>query len=187
MRFARWVVISVAFLGLAAPRAVTAQTLPGEQHYAADLSLEYNYAKVTNSGGPGMPIGAAAALGYNVSDSLAIAGDVRWNRKTDSGITFTLMSFQGGPRLVFRGEGATPYVQALAGVTRTSAGVTESGLSLSASETKFSVMPGAGVDIKLTEQLSFRLGADFRLIFTEGEKERDILAHAGIVLRFGRR
>jgi hypothetical protein len=187
MRFPLRIVATVACLGLFAAQAARAQVLPSERHNAADLSIEYGFARITNGGGVNMPVGAAATLGLNISDSLAIAGDIRWNRKTEEGVALTLMSFQAGPRLAFRGEGATPYIQALAGLSRTSAGLSDSGFSFSVSETKFSVMPGVGLDIPIGEQLAFRAGADFRLVFTEHEKEKDILVHAGIVLHFGRR
>jgi hypothetical protein len=139
--------------------------------------LEYGFNRITNGDGLNMPVGAAASLGINVNESFAVAADVRWNHKSEGSASFNLMSFQAGPRFVSRKEGATPYVQVLAGAARASNG---------SSETKFCVMPGAGVDIKISRSVAFRLGADFRLIFVKDEKEKDLLAHAGLVFKLGR-
>lgn len=175
MRFKLWTVGaalgSALCVGLAMPGVATAAGNGG-----ADLSIEYCFNRITNGDGLNMPLGAAASIGFKLNDAFAIAGDVRWNHKSEGDESFNLMSFQAGPRFLFHGDDASPYVQVLAGGTRASDG---------GSETKFSVMPGLGVDIKVSDAIRFRLGADFRLIFTEIEKEKDLMAHAGLVFNFG--
>jgi hypothetical protein len=175
MRFKLWAVgAALAFalcVGLAMPGVATAAGNGG-----ADLSIEYCFNRITNGDGLNMPLGAAASLGLKLNDAFALAGDIRWNRKSEGDETFNLMSFQAGPRFLFHGDQASPYIQVLAGGTRASDG---------GSETKFSVMPGAGVDIKVSGPIRIRLGADFRLVFTEGEKEKDLMAHGGLVFNFG--
>ena len=146
-------------------------------HPPADLSLEYGFNYITNGDGLSMPIGVAVSLGVNVSGQFALAVDGRWNQKREDSATLTLTSFQAGPRLVIRKVGATPYVQVVAGAARASNG---------GSETRFSVMPGAGVDMKMTDKVSIRIGADYRHVFLEGYDEGDLLAHAGVVFQLGK-
>lgn len=152
---------------------------PAAEHPPADLSIEYGFNRITYRDGLNMPVGAAASLGVNVTDRFALAVDVRWNRKSFGSESLNLMSFQAGPRLAFRTEVATPYVQVMAGVRR--------GSFESFSDTKFCTMPGAGVDIKISHRVGFRLGADLRFVFFDelDETRWDLLAHAGFVFRFG--
>lgn len=147
------------------------------EHPPADLSIEYGFNRITNGDGLNMPVGAAASLGIDVNDSFTLAMDARWNHKSEGSDSLNLTSFQAGPRLVFRKAGATPYVQVVAGAAHASDG---------SSETKFCAMPGAGVDIRLSDRVGFRFGADFRIVFLEGEDEKDLLAHAGFVFQFGK-
>lgn len=172
MKRSRWAFLAALLLSL--PAAVGAADQP-----SADLSVGYGFNRITNGGGLNMPVGLAVSLGGYVNRAFAVVGDVRWNRKSESGVAFNLTSFQAGPRLVFHGEGAKFYVQGLAGATRAS--------GEGSSETKFSVMPGIGVDFRLSDSVGLRIGGDFRLIFLEGEDEKDLLAHADLVFRLGSR
>ncbi len=145
----------------------------------SDLSIEYGFDRITNGDGLNLPIGLATSVGVKLADSVALAGDFRWNHKSEEGVGFNLMSFQAGPRFVAGSGGTRFYLQVVAGGTRASA--------MGSSETKFSLMPGLGVDFALTDAVAFRVGGDVRFVFLEGEDQKDLLAHAGIVFRFGRR
>jgi len=173
MQTGRWLVATVAFLGIVpATRALAADTT------ASDLSIEYGFNRITNGDGLNMPVGLAATFGANVGKSFGVVADVRWNHKSESDFSFSLTSFHAGPRFQAQGESATFYAQGLAGATRAS--------GEGSSDTKFSLMPGLGVDIKVSPSVGIRVGGDFRIIFTEGEKEKDLLLHAGVVFHFGR-
>ena len=150
-----------------------------------DLALEYGFARITNGDGLDLPLGGAVSLGFPVTERVAVAADVRWNHKSESGASLNVTSFQAGPRITFREGGTGPYLQLLAGAGRASVG-SLGGSFEGAAATKFCVMPGVGVDVRLAEHVRLRFGGDFRLTFLEGEDEKDVLAHAGVVFDFGR-
>ena len=173
MRTGRWLVAAAAFLGIVPASVRAAETA------ASDLAVEYSFNRITNGDGLDMPLGLAVAFAANVSRRFGVVADVRWSHKSEADASLDLTSFQAGPRLTLLSQSATVYVQGVAGATRAS--------GAGSSVTKLSLMPGVGADLKLTHTLAFRLGADLRAIFVEGENEKDLLVHAGLVWRWGGR
>ena len=95
-----------------------------------------------------------------------------------------LLAVHAGPRYTHRSEGpAAPYVQALAGWTRT-------GLELGGVrevEDAFSIQPGVGLQLRLSRSVGLALGADYRLVFGEIENRNEFRLHAGIAFGIGDR
>jgi hypothetical protein len=97
---------------------------------------------------------------------------------------FDVYAFHGGLRFTSRkNESVTPYFQALAGATRGAVKF----LGESESETDFSIQPGAGLVIRLSDAVGLGLGVDYRLVFSEDESTNEFRAHAGLVFRLGRK
>jgi opacity protein-like surface antigen len=139
--------------------------------------------------------GWLASLSYNVSRSLALTGEVGGNRASfPSGddvpvdLDLTFQTLMGGFRFMGRGNDSLhPYLQVLAGAVRSKVSV--DGVDLGAADTNFAVQPGVGIDFRLRDNLSLRLGGDYRWIKGEGGADNgsEYRAHAGIAFGIGRR
>ena len=129
----------------------------------------------------------------NLNRKLGVVGEVSGHY--DSGQTFEfenvplgldldVMGVHAGLRYSHRGGGpAVPYLQALAGWTRTGAEIA----GVREVEDAFSIQPGAGLQLRLTPSLGLALGADYRLVFSEEESRNELRLHAGLVFAVGNR
>ncbi len=179
MRFKMLVMLMLAV----APPLLAAETPRTE------VELGYSFLRDTDLE-ENLVLGWRAAVVGNLSDTLGIVGEVGGNYKTvedDLGLAsvkVNVHSLHAGPRFASRSSAsAVPYAQLLAGVTRLAASVDLLGSSGSDSTTKFSIQPGVGVQILANERLAIGLGADYRLIFTEGDKTNEFRVHADLVFR----
>jgi len=102
-----------------------------------------------------------------------------------SGATSHEMDYLFGPRVYFRAQGRIyPFVQALFGGERFSAGVTGVG---SASSNAFATAVGGGADVTLTRHVSLRaLQVDYLYTHFGGASQNNFRLQSGIVWRFGR-
>jgi len=102
-----------------------------------------------------------------------------------SGATSHEMDYLFGPRVYFRAQGRIyPFVQALFGGERFSAGVTGVG---SASSNAFATAVGGGADVTLTRHVSLRaLQVDYLYTHLGGASQNNFRLQSGIVWRFGR-
>jgi hypothetical protein len=131
------------------------------------------------------PFGLVGDFNVNLTSWFGIVGTFNWNTRTqDLGgidLKWTVTGFHGGFRLSSHSsESVTPYIQMLAGGTHSSAD-----LIVAASDTNFSIQPGAGVIIAMGDSLGLNFGADYRRIFFEGEGSNEFLAHVGITFKLG--
>jgi opacity protein-like surface antigen len=102
-----------------------------------------------------------------------------------SGVSSHEMDYLFGPRAYFHVRGrVSPFVQALFGGERFSAGVTGVG---SASTNAFATALGGGADVTLTRHVSFR-AVQFDYLYTHfgGASQNNFRLQSGIVWRFGR-
>ena len=137
--------------------------------------------------------GFLLSLSAPLNRSLAVVGEASGHYGSDDltdalGVPLTLdrdiLGVHAGPRFTHRGDGrAEPYVQALAGWTRTGfelAGLREV-------EDSFSIQPGVGLNLRLSRSVGLGLGADYRLVFGEEENRNEVRVHAGLVFGIGDR
>jgi len=132
-----------------------------------------------------LPLGWYADIAGNLTSSLGLVGEIGGSYKTvDSGIgDETLHTAMGGLRLTHRGDGANFYLQVLAGAAK--AKVTF--MDESDSVTDFALQPGVGLECDTGEGVGFRIGADYRRVFSEGQGVNQWRATAGFVIRAGGR
>ena len=128
----------------------------------------------------------------NLNRGLGVVGEVNAQYKTVDALgTLTpfnrdlgLLGVHAGLRYTHRGGGlVTPYIQGLAGATRSSvevAGVREV-------EDDFSIQPGAGVVFRLSDSVGLGLGGDYRLVFGEVDQRNEFRFHADLVFGIGSR
>jgi hypothetical protein len=129
----------------------------------------------------------------NLNRRVGIVGEVSAQYKTEdalgeSGAPFDvglgLLGVHAGPRYTHRHAGlVTPYIQALAGVTRSSVDLA----GLRTVEDDFSIQPGAGLVVRLSQSVGLGLGADYRLVFGEESQRNELRFHADLVFGVGSR
>ena len=189
----RAILLLAILTGLAG--AASAQEYP-----KAEISLGYSYLYDDSFDGTDVsgsfPLGWMASVNFNVNSWLGIVADVSGSYKSentvmdinlDEGFDFSVHGLHGGFRISgHKSQSATPYVQALAGVTRGSVGSSVAGVGVAVSETDFSFQPGLGVIVRLSDSIGIDLGGDYRMVFSEGVTTNEFRAHGGIVFRLGR-
>lgn len=148
----------------------------------------------SEDGGDGFQeLGFLLSLSAPLNRSLSVVGEASGHYGSDDlagalGVPLTLdrdiLGVHAGPRFTHRGGGrAEPYVQALAGWTRT--GLELAGLR--EVEDSFSIQPGVGLNLRLSRSVGLGLGADYRLVFGEEENRNEVRLHAGLVFAIGDR
>ena len=154
-----------------------------------EIAGDYQYVRI-NPGGGSSGIncqGGAGSLGAYVNASFGVIGEFGACKVTGlaSGTSSHEMDFLFGQRVYFHRHGRMyPFVQALLGSERFSAGVTGVG---SASTNAFAMTAGGGADITLTKHVSFR-AFQFEYLYTHfnGASQNNLRLQSGIVWRIGR-
>lgn len=154
--------------------AASAQEAP-----RADLSVGYSFLREGFSGGANAHGGSVSGAGY-LNNWLGIVGDFGVYHISQSGISANTYTYLGGPRFsVNRGKSVSPFVQALVGGDRLTAG--------GGSAKGFAWSTGGGVDLALTRHIAFRPQFDYiGLRFSNGTTH-SARASLSIVFRFGGR
>lgn len=170
MKKAIWLVLGIlSFAGLA-----SAQEAP-----RADLSLGYSYLREGFSGGANTHGGSFSGAGY-FNDWFGVVGDFGVYHLSQSGVTANTYTFLAGPRLsANRGKGVSPFVQALAGGDRLTAG--------GGSAKGFAWSAGGGADFALSRHIALRPQFDYIGLRFSNATTHSVRASLGIVFRFGGR
>jgi outer membrane immunogenic protein len=172
-------VVAVCVLGLAAAAAAAPADIP-----RADGFGGYSYARAEDQGLHGW----SATFGYNFTRHMEVEAEVGAHYGGfDNGTSFNRQSFLAGPRLNFRAGRATPFLRALAGAVRSSAGVTVQGVNISARDTEFGAAAGGGLDFAISRHWGLRLQGDYFMVRTDGEMVGDPRAAFGVSYRLGQR
>jgi hypothetical protein len=179
MRFVRATCAALVFGALAA--------LPAE---AFEIHLGYSILKDKTLNETLQP-GFVAGLGFDLGKTAMFVAEVSGHEKTFSVLDGTtlptdtkvsVLTAMGGFR--FYGSGKSRlYVQVLGGAGRAKIRLLETGLDGLAQETAAAVQPGAGLDIGFSTNVVLRVGADYRIIFTQ-EQIKEWRFHGGIAVRF---
>jgi len=144
--------------------------LSGEYVFLSDLDLDVNF-----------PFGWNFSFARNFSSSLGVVGEVGASYKSEQGADLTIWDFLGGVRFSRRSDSTvTPYVEVLGGLAR----ATASAGGLSESGTDPAIQGGGGVDLKIQQNASIRVGVDYRAIFSDVTL-KEVRVRAGVVFGFG--
>jgi outer membrane immunogenic protein len=154
-----------------------------------EISGNYQYVRV-NPGGGASGIncqgGSGSGAAY-LNTWLGVVGEFGACKVTGlpSGVSSHEMDYLFGPRAYFHAHGRVyPFVQALFGGERFSAGVTGAG---SASTNAFAAALGGGADVTLTRHVSLRaLQVDYLYTHFGGASQNNLRLQSGIVWRIGR-
>ena len=154
-----------------------------------EVSGNYQYVRFNpGSGASGINCqgGSGSGAAY-LNASFGVVGEFGACKVTGlpSGATSHEMNYLFGPRAYFHAHGRVyPFVQALFGGERFSAGVTGVG---SASSNAFATALGGGADVTLTRHVSLRaLQVDYLYTHFGGASQNNFRLQSGIVWRIGR-
>jgi opacity protein-like surface antigen len=145
--------------------------------------------------------GFATSFTYNVTKTLGIEADVRWNRGNivstqiagvSAAARFTDLPVLFGPRFTFKGKSAaTPFVHVLFGLDHSSIGGTGSaaGQSVSvgtSSSNGFGLAAGGGLDVRVSKLIAIRvIQADYYYSRPYSTNLNNFALAFGAVFRFG--
>ena len=166
----------LALLPLAAPCGA------GESQ-GTDIHAGYSFARIDD----GDRHGANAALGFDLFGPIDGFLDVGSHWGTQDGTDLSDLTLMAGPGLRFGKRGGTlVFVRALAGLVRDSASISVLDVDISETSSRFGVLAGGGVDLRIAHRLAIRLQGDyFWNDVPEGGKASGFRAGAGLVYRFG--
>jgi opacity protein-like surface antigen len=154
-----------------------------------EVSGNFQYVRFNpGSGASGINCAGGSGTGaFYLSSSIGIVGEFGACRVTGlaSGASAHQMDYLFGPKAYFHAHGRVyPFVQALFGGERFSAGVTGVG---SGSTNAFATALGGGADITLTKHLSFRaVQVDYLYTHFGGASQNNFRLQSGIIWRIGR-
>lgn len=181
-------VVLIALLAGTWPGVARAQTaaveLRGGYAYVADADFNF-------------PFGFYADIGVPVSPSMSVVAEIGHSRANvvEFGVPVTLSvtSYQGGVRLEARRGRVRPYVNAIGGVTRLGGGVNVGnlggvrGLDVNVSALAFTIQPGGGVVIPLSDRVGLALGGDYRWGAGDLGSVKEFRFTSGVVFGLGNR
>jgi len=179
--------LAVAVLALFVSTPVMAQVTP-----AVEIGLGYAFLR-DDEIKEDFPLGWYADIAGNITSSLGLVGELGGSYKTiGSGlgddtldIKLSVHTAMGGLRLTHRGDGANFFLQVLAGAAKAK----QTFLDESDTVTDFALQPGVGLELGTGGSVGFRIGADYRRVFSDGQDGgiNQWRATAGFVLRIGER
>jgi opacity protein-like surface antigen len=181
---------SVCLLGVLFLFGVTAKA---QETPKVDLFAGYSYVRANpaTSGADSFNLhGGSASLAWNVNNWLGIVGDFGgYHTGEISGVSVdaTTYTYLFGPRVSYRKyDRFTPFGQVLFGGAHESI----STLGASTSENSFAMALGGGLDAKLTDRFSWRVGqveyllTRFPELTTSGQTQNNLRVSTGIVFHF---
>lgn len=185
--------------------AVCAAALPAAAQDPPKVQFAGGY-QLLREEGENLPVGWFAEISRGVTPAIGVVGLVSGGYKsinetqTISGVAVTaegdlsIHMFMGGVRYAVRNNpAAVPFAHVLLGGVRGSVSVTGSatvgGQTFSTSEsdssTEFGLLAGGGIDVRLTDRVGLRLGADYLRLFVDEGGANGLRFTAGVVFPFG--
>lgn len=162
--------------------ALAAATAQAGERGGTDLFAGYSFARVAGADRHG----GSVAVSFGVAGPLRAFADASGHRSRSGGLDRDDLRLMAGPGVRFRlASGAVVFVRALAGVVRDSAGVSVLDVRISESSTRFGVMGGGGVDLRLTDHWSARAEGDYLWHDAAEGTRSGFRAGAGAAYRFG--
>ena len=175
------IVCGLILLGTVSARA--------QENRGVEVSGDYQYVRFNpGNGASGINCqGGAGSFGAYLTSRAGIIGEFGACKVTGlpSGTTAHQINYLFGPRMYFHSHGRVfPFVQALLGAERFSAGVTGVG---SGATNAFAMTAGGGADVTLTQHLTFRaIQVEYLYTHFSSASQNNLRLQSGLVWRFGR-
>jgi hypothetical protein len=169
---------ALAVLGLALPVAGA----------AGDLFGGYSFERSPSSSDPSVSRhGWNASVAIGLVGPLALVADASGHYGSSEGVERDQLTLMGGPRVSFlRGGKASPFAHALFGLLREKAGVKVLDVTISEDESRFGMLFGGGLDVRVASRWAVRLEGDYERSSKDGDTQSGFRACVGAVYRFGR-
>jgi hypothetical protein len=164
-------------LALALPASALAQDAP-----RVEVAAGYAYAHIDRAN----LHGGYGAFDLSLGRSLGLEVQAALQSGAADGTDTDRTTLLAGPRFVWRRGGVTPFVYALGGVVRDSAGLDVFDVSIRVKETHAAGVLGGGLDLPLGRSWAVRVQADYLLQGGPGDSEASRAA-VGLVYRAGAR
>jgi len=173
----RATLLIAAFASLLAPTASAGEKLP------VDLFAGYSYADISEQGRHG----ADAALGFALAGPVSAFVDASAHWASVDGVDLSDWTLMAGPGMRFGKAGGTAFfVRALGGLVADRASITVLDVDIGESNSRFGVLAGGGVDLRMARAWAVRVQGDYLWNDApEGAKTSGFRAAAGVVYRFG--
>jgi opacity protein-like surface antigen len=129
---------------------------------------------------------ASAAMG--LAGSFAFVADASGHYGSSEGVDRNQLTLMGGPRFSFlRGDKSSPFVHALFGLVRETAGIKVLDIAISENENRFGMLFGGGLDVRLSGPWALRLEGDYERSSKNGNSQSGFRGCVDAVYRFRRR
>jgi hypothetical protein len=133
------------------------------------------------------PAGWFASFGGSVRRWFGVAGELSGNYTTidvpGRTVNLSVHSFLAGPRFTLHRDNFSVYAQTLLGAARSGASAGTS------AQTDLAVQPGGGIDLRVTDGIGVRLGANYQFLHTPnccyshtGSTAKELQFVAGVVV-----
>ena len=169
-------VVLAALLALAAPLAAA-------EGQGTDLFAGYSFAKIDDVNRNG----ANAAIGFDLFGPVDGFVDASAHGGSSEGTNLDDLTLMAGPGVRFGKRGGMVFfVRALAGLVKDRASIAVLDVDISESSSRFGVLAGGGIDVRIAKKLALRAQGDYLWNdVAEGSKASGFRASAGMVYRFG--
>jgi hypothetical protein len=135
------------------------------------VSAGYSFVHYLEEGGGNAPVGAFLSISGGKSVSLEL--DLGWQRDSEFDLSLDTFTVTAGPRFAFgSSESARPFLHVLGGLRHDRIE--------GESNTSWGGFAGGGVDVRVSEGLAVRLGADFQIFFDQGENLKTLRLGVGL-------
>jgi opacity protein-like surface antigen len=168
---------------------LAASSAKAQENRGFEVSGNYQYVRINPGGGASGANcqGGSGSFAAYLKAWVGVVGDFGACKVTGlpSGASSHEMNYLFGPKAYFSNHGRlNPYVQALFGGERLSAGVTGLG---TASSNAFAMTFGGGADITLSRHVSLRaIQVEYLYTHFGGASQNNMRLQSGIVWRIGR-
>lgn len=148
----------------------------------AEVFAGYSYLRTFEGEDSVNAHGFNGSVAGNFNKHFGVVADFGFHRASESGISANSTTYMFGPRISGRSDKVDPFVHALFGGVRASAGA--SGISVSDNAFAFAV--GGGLDIKASDSVAFRIAqVDYLGARFFDETQNNFRYSVGIVFRIG--
>jgi len=168
---------------------LTTGSARAQENRGVEVSGNYQYVRFNpGSGASGINCqGGSGSFGAYLTSRAGVIGEFGACKVTGlpTGAGAHEMDYLFGPRMYFHSHGRMfPFVQALLGADRFSAGVTGVG---SGATNAFAMTAGGGADVTLTRHVSLRLiQVEYLYTHFSSASQNSLRLQSGLVWRFGR-
>ena len=147
-----------------------------------DLFAGYSYLKLSGLSRNG----ANLALGFHAIGPVAGFVDASAHWGNDSGTSIKDWTAMAGPGVRFGQRGGTVlFARVLAGVLRDATSVSVLDVDISEGETRFAILAGGGVDVRIAAHLALRAQGDYAWYDASSGSQSGFRGSGGLVYRFG--